>query len=124
MSAISAIQDHLGRGDLRDGMVFDAVRVRLIEIGEAVRGATPDLLASEPAVPWAQVAAMRNHLTHQYFDTSHAIVAATVSTDLPFLAEAVQALLGRLGPSGEDGENSSRSTASGPERHDEPTGRP
>ncbi|HUZ44906.1 MAG TPA: HepT-like ribonuclease domain-containing protein [Acidimicrobiales bacterium] len=84
-------------------LYLDAVRVRLIEIGEAVRGASPDLLASEPAVPWAQVAAMRNHLTHQYFDTSHAIVAATVSTDLPLLAESVQMLLDRLGPSGEVG---------------------
>ena len=96
--AITVIRDHLSRGDLSDGMVFDAVRVRLIEIGEAVRAASPDLLASEPAVPWAQVAAMKNHLTHQYFDTSHAIVAATVSTDLPLLEEAVGRLLDQLNP--------------------------
>jgi uncharacterized protein with HEPN domain len=35
-AAISAIAAHLQRGDLSDGLVFDAVRVRLIEIGEAV----------------------------------------------------------------------------------------
>lgn len=30
--AIKAIDDHMTRGDLRDGLVFDAVRVRLIEL--------------------------------------------------------------------------------------------
>ena len=37
IEAVDAIQSHLSRGDLRDGMVYDAVRVRLIEIGEAVK---------------------------------------------------------------------------------------
>ena len=41
LAAIEAIGDHLGRGALDDGLVFDAVRVRLIEIGEAVRAISP-----------------------------------------------------------------------------------
>jgi uncharacterized protein with HEPN domain len=65
------------RGALADGLVFDAVRVRLIEIGEAVKDIDPDLLASEPSVPWQDGAGMRDHLAHRYFDTDHAIVAAT-----------------------------------------------
>lgn len=36
-AALEAITAHLRRGDLGDGLVFDAVRVRLIEIGEAVK---------------------------------------------------------------------------------------
>jgi uncharacterized protein with HEPN domain len=39
--AIQAIQDHLRRGDLHDGLVYDAGRVRLIEIGEAARRSIP-----------------------------------------------------------------------------------
>ena len=35
LEAIVAIRSHLTRGDRSDGLVFDAVRVRLIEIGEA-----------------------------------------------------------------------------------------
>ena len=35
LAATASIGDHLHRGNLDDGMVFDAVRVRLIEIGEA-----------------------------------------------------------------------------------------
>ena len=36
-AAIDAIGSHLQRGDLSDGLVFDAVRIRLLEIGEAVK---------------------------------------------------------------------------------------
>jgi len=49
-AAIAAIRTHLQRGDLSDGLIFDAVRVRLIEIGEAVKGIGEDLLASEPGI--------------------------------------------------------------------------
>lgn len=41
------------------------------------------LAAAEPEVPWPDVAGMRNHLAHRYFDTDHAIVAATVEHDVP-----------------------------------------
>jgi len=37
IEAIAAIRSHLQRGTLSDGLVFDAVRLRLIEIGEAVK---------------------------------------------------------------------------------------
>jgi uncharacterized protein with HEPN domain len=37
LDAITAIHSHLLRGPLSDGLVFDAVRVRLIEIGESVQ---------------------------------------------------------------------------------------
>ena len=73
--------------------MFDAVRVRLIEIGEAVKAIDPALLAHEPDVPWIDVAAMRNHLAHRYFDTAHAIVQSTVDHDLPPLVAAVRRLL-------------------------------
>ena len=36
LAAIDAIRSHMGRGGLSDGLVFDAVRIRLLEIGEAV----------------------------------------------------------------------------------------
>ncbi len=91
--AIDAIRSHRERGDLHDGLVFDAVRVRLIEVGEAVKALSPELLAHEPTLPWAQIAGMRDRLAHRYFDASHAIVAATVDEDLPELEAAVRRLL-------------------------------
>jgi uncharacterized protein with HEPN domain len=96
--AIDAIRRHLGRGSLGDGLVFDAVRVRLIEIGEAVKALPDDVLAPEPGIPWSEVARMRDRLAHRYFDISHAIVAATVDQDRPELERAVRHLLDVVRP--------------------------
>ena len=95
-AALDAIDGHTRRGDLSDGLIFDAVRVRLIEIGEAVKALPPEVLATEPGLPWSEVARMRDHLAHRYFDTTHAIVAATVHQDLPELRQAVERLLDTL----------------------------
>lgn len=94
-AAIAAIREHLKRGAVSDGLIFDAVRVRLIEIGEAVQALPKELLATEASVPWEQVAGMRDRLAHRYFDTSHAIVAGTVANDLPELEQAVGRLRDR-----------------------------
>jgi uncharacterized protein with HEPN domain len=96
-AALDAIDSHVGRGDVSDGLVFDAVRVRLIEIGEAVKALPRDLLDSEPELPWSEIARMRDQLAHRYFDTTHAIIASTVTHDLPRLREAITRLLDRVG---------------------------
>lgn len=95
-AAIDAIRAHLTRGDLSDGLVFDAVRVRLIEIGGAVKDIDTGLLDNEPDVPWREIAGMRDRLAHRYFDTSHAILTATVEEDVPELEAAVERLQGIL----------------------------
>jgi len=76
-------------------MVWSSMRsgVRLIEIGEAVRAIDPALLAREPSIPWVDVAGLRNHLAHRYFDTARAIVQATINSDLPPLIAAVERLI-------------------------------
>jgi uncharacterized protein with HEPN domain len=91
-AAIDAIRSHLQRGDLSDGLVSDAVRIRLLEIGEAVKALPVEMLSSQPSIPWRQIARMRDHLAHRYFDTDHAVLQATVDNDLPELERAVQAL--------------------------------
>src|SRR5258708_22161697 len=58
-AAIDAIRAHLQRGDLSDGLIFDAVRIRLLEIGEAVKALPDDLLATQPSIPWRQSTRMR-----------------------------------------------------------------
>lgn len=92
LASAAAIASHLERGGLDDGLVFDAVRVRLIEIGEAVKDIEPELLAIEPDIPWSDVARMRDHLAHRYFDTVLEIVEFTVIGDLPPLVAAVERL--------------------------------
>ena len=56
-AAIHAIRSHMLRGDLDDALVLDAVRVRLIEIGEAVKALSAELTETEPEIPWRQVRA-------------------------------------------------------------------
>jgi len=96
IDAITAIRSHLTRGDLSDGLIFDAIRLRLIEIGEAVKLLDPKLVASEPNVKWSDAAGMRDWLAHHYFDTSRAVVEATITEDLPPLEVAVLQLQTRL----------------------------
>jgi uncharacterized protein with HEPN domain len=92
LDAVAAIRSHLERGDLSDGLIYDAVRVRLIEIGEAVKAIPAEVLASEPRLPWSAIARMRDHLAHHYFDTEHSHVAGTVAHDLEPLESAVRRL--------------------------------
>ena len=83
IAACEAIASHTRRGSLGEGLIFDAVRVRLIEIGEAVKDISPDLLAHEPAIPWRDVAGMPDHLTHRSFDTDHSLVTAPSDRSRP-----------------------------------------
>lgn len=95
-AAIEAIRSHIQRGGLSDGLVFDAVRIRLLEIGEAVKALPEDLLAAQPQIPWRQITRMRDHLAHRYFDTAHAILQATIDEDIPPLEQAVAELIASL----------------------------
>jgi uncharacterized protein with HEPN domain len=52
----------------------------------------PTYWRPNPDIPWDDVAGMRDRLAHRYFDTSHAIVQATVDGDLPILEAGVRRL--------------------------------
>lgn len=81
--ACAAIARYIDRADADDDIVFDAIRIRLMEIGEAVKDIEPDFFANEPEIPWNEIARMRDHLAHRYFDTAHAVVFTTARTDIP-----------------------------------------
>lgn len=92
LEAILAIREHVGRGELSDGLIFDAVCMRLVQIGEATKSLPASLLDEEPGVPWGEIAKMRDRLAHRYFDTLFSIVAATVTEDLAVLEVAARRL--------------------------------
>lgn len=56
----------------------------------------------QPSIPWRQIARMRDHLAHRYFDTAHAILHATADEGLPDLERAVQAMTRSLEKEGLD----------------------
>jgi uncharacterized protein with HEPN domain len=93
-AACDAIRRYIRRADMDDEIVFDAIRIRLIEIGEAVKDLDASVTVLEPEIPWGDIARMRDHLAHRYFDTTHAIVDTTARHDIPRLANAVRRLLG------------------------------
>jgi len=95
-AAIDAIRSHLLRGDLDDDLILDAIRVRLIEIGEAVKGLSPELTATEPEIPWRQIARMRDHLAHRYFAAEVEVIRSTVEHDLGELGASVRRMRERL----------------------------
>ncbi|MFJ4224429.1 DUF86 domain-containing protein [Microbacterium sp. NPDC089695] len=92
--ACAAIHEYDQRADRDDTIVFDAIRARLIEIGEAAKGLDAALLAREPEIPWNEITRMRDYLAHRYFDTTHAIVMSTARNDIPRLFAAVARLRG------------------------------
>ncbi|GGU08073.1 hypothetical protein GCM10007979_02330 [Nocardioides albus] len=57
VDAVTAIRNHLTKGTLEEDVVVDAVRMRLLEIGEAVKCLDEAVLATEPDIPWKQIAA-------------------------------------------------------------------
>lgn len=94
--AIEAIDGHMAKGELENGLVFDAVRMRIIEIGESARALGNPTKSRAPQVPWSDIAGMRNHVVHRYFDTNYAIVENSVRFELPRLQAAVAELLGGI----------------------------
>ncbi len=88
-AAIDAIYSHVERGPLTDDLVCDAVRIRLLEIGEAVKALSDERTSCEPDIPRRQIARMRDHLAHRYFVTQLEIIPDTSSNDLGPLQEAV-----------------------------------
>lgn len=90
--AISSIRAHLEHGPISVAIVLDAVAMRLLEIGEAVKGLSPDLTATEPDIDWRGIAGMRDFLAHHYFATRPDIIQLTIDKRLPLLAEAIDRL--------------------------------
>lgn len=102
-AAIEAIRSHVERGPLSDSLVSDAVRIRLLEIGEAVKSLPENLTSTEPDIPWRQMARMRDHLAHRYFMTELEILQSTIEEDLGPLRDAVDRMRARsMSGSGED----------------------
>jgi uncharacterized protein with HEPN domain len=90
-TAIAAVREF--ELDGRDKpVVFDAIRMRLLEIGEAANGISADLRATEPTILWGEIIGMRNWMAHRYLDTAQAYVWATVDRDLQPLLEALNRL--------------------------------
>ncbi len=95
IEAIDAIFSYTVDGSeafFSDGKTQDAV-IRNIEIiGQAVKGISGSTRALEPAVPWRQIAGMRDKLIHEYFGVDLALVWDVVERELPVLRPQLEKL--------------------------------
>jgi uncharacterized protein with HEPN domain len=96
VDAASAIESYTrgGREAFEsDAMVRDAVAMRLIEIGQAVKDAQVagvKLRALRPDISWQEIAGMRDRLAHRYWQVERDVVWTVVEVELPKLVAAIQ----------------------------------
>jgi uncharacterized protein with HEPN domain len=97
LEAAAAIRTYTKSGKrafVRNPMARDAVTARILQVGEAVKGATAGGIELEklaPEVPWRQIAGMRDLLAHQYWRTDPNIIWGVVDKDLkPLQAAAAE----------------------------------
>lgn len=63
----------------------DAVLRRLEIIGEAVKGIGDEVRSKYPAIPWKEIAGLRDVLIHGYFEVKLPRVWKVIEQDLPEL---------------------------------------
>jgi len=83
---------------LASRLIQDGVIRNLEVIGEATKNLSDDLRASNPSIPWRQIAGMRDVLIHDYLKVNLSRVWRTVESDLPPLDAAVKRLLQQDSP--------------------------
>lgn len=90
LQACGVIARYVDDDTLPEDLVYDAVRMRLVEIGEAVRMLPSAITSTEPGIPWSRVSLLGERLTRRYFDTTPAVVFGTARVDVPALCAAVR----------------------------------
>lgn len=78
---------------LADRMRQDATLRKLEVIGQAVKNLSDECKSREPAIPWKQIAGLRDKVIHDYFGVNLEIVWGVVEKELPKLGDAVGRLL-------------------------------
>ena len=68
--------------------------IRAVEIiGEAARNIPEEIRGKYPEIPWREVAAMRNKLSHEYFGVNIQVVWKTTQEDLPALIPLLRSII-------------------------------
>jgi len=93
---LGCIAEYTAAGEqafLASRLIQDGVIRNLEVIGEATNNLSSELRDANPAIPWRQIAGMRDVLIHDYLKVNLSRVWRTVITDLPPLQATVTRLL-------------------------------
>lgn len=81
---------------IKDKKTINAVVRSLEVIGKASKKVPENIKKKYPALPWKQMAKMRDKLIHEYFGVDVEIVWKVVNDELPPLKPLIQQILGNL----------------------------
>ncbi|MBW4538745.1 MAG: DUF86 domain-containing protein [Myxacorys chilensis ATA2-1-KO14] len=70
-----------------------AILYQIVVIGEAVKRLSADFRNQHPAVPWREIAGMRDILTHQYDRVEVDEIWGVIQDDIPQLLSMIEPLL-------------------------------
>ena len=100
--SIEEIQEYTGiqREGLKETRLVQRAVERVLQtLAESTQRLTPELKATEPEIPWEEIAGLRNRLTHEYRKINQEIVRRVVEKELPQLAAAIQRMTERTASS-------------------------
>lgn len=78
-------------------LVQDAVIRNLQTLAESSQRLSSEVKATEPQIPWRELAGFRNVIVHGYLGVDLPAVWLVVEQDLPALAAAVSRMIARAG---------------------------
>ena len=81
-------------------LVQDAVIRNLQTLAESSQRLSSEIKATEPQIPWRELAGFRNVIVHGYLGVDLGAVWLVVEQDLPALTEAVNRMATHLGRQG------------------------
>ena len=80
----------------RDWLIRHGVQRGIEIVSEAARRIPPEILASQPQIPWSQIMGIGNVLRHEYHRVSDRLIWNVVQVNLPPLKVAVLAIEAEL----------------------------
>ena len=100
LESIAQIEQYMNRATqeefLQSPQLQDAVIRRLMVIGEATKNLPLELREKYTAIPWNEIAGMRDVLIHEYFGTDTELVWRTIKNDLPIFKRHIEQIFSEL----------------------------
>ncbi len=78
---------------LDNTLVYDAVMMNFIVIGEACKRLSKELKTANPQIDWKGINGYRNFIAHEYFGVDEKIVWGAIKIELPKLKEEMKVIL-------------------------------
>ena len=78
-----------------DELRFDAILFNLQILGEAVKKIPADLRQRYPAIPWREIAGLRDFVAHAYFALDVEILWDAIQQDVPSLLDSIREVISK-----------------------------